>query len=404
MTTPIPSPPSVLPARPMTRSRAAGIAAAVAVILLATLPPTGDVAPVIGLFGPSAVADIVRNVLLFLPLGAALSGLGWYDRRVVLAAAALSAAVEVAQLVIPGRDPSPIDLMSNAVGAAVGVLIARSWPAWRAADGRWAPGLAAAAVAAAALAYAGPPALFVPWPSDAAFFSQWTPNLAHLGVYRGRVLAATLADRPLPPGLVWHSPTVGRLLRAQVPLRLTVVAAPPPDQLADIFSIYDHFQHEVLLVGAVGSDLIIRQRTFAAELGLDGPERRLAGALAPYARGDTFDLAITRGERGACVAVDSAVRCGVGYTAGDGWTLVWYPRSIPGWAQRLLGLLWMAAFAFPCAYYVSRVWLGPAVGVLVAAAVLVPLWTGQPPTRTEEWAAVAIGVVAARVVRRRGAG
>ncbi len=67
--------------------------------------------------------DIVANVLLFLPLGAALAPGGLL--RVAAAAAALSGAIEVAQLWLP-RHPSPFDLLLNVAGALAGAVASRS--------------------------------------------------------------------------------------------------------------------------------------------------------------------------------------------------------------------------------------------------------------------------------------
>ena len=72
---------------------------------------------------PDAV-NIVGNVLLFAPLGAGLQLLGWGGRRTVAAGFALSAAVELAQLAIPGRTTSTADVLCNTAGAALGWWIA----------------------------------------------------------------------------------------------------------------------------------------------------------------------------------------------------------------------------------------------------------------------------------------
>ena len=77
------------------------------------------------------VADVSLNVLAYLPLGLLLA-LALMPRMprwlaAVVAAAAgvvLSFSIEAAQIYLPGRVPSNVDLLCNAIGAAVGAAIA----------------------------------------------------------------------------------------------------------------------------------------------------------------------------------------------------------------------------------------------------------------------------------------
>lgn len=70
-------------------------------------------------------ADVVANVLLFLPLGFLLrlatrpTGRGG-QARIVVAACLTSAALEALQLFLPGRFASPVDVLSNTLGAWLG--------------------------------------------------------------------------------------------------------------------------------------------------------------------------------------------------------------------------------------------------------------------------------------------
>ncbi|MGN8554155.1 UNVERIFIED_CONTAM: VanZ family protein [Microbacterium sp. SLM126] len=109
-----------------------------AIVTLLTLAPPSIAAPLRGLFVRSLVEvghpllialpfgdiDDALNLLLFVPLGATLALL--LPRRLwvvaILAAFALSVAVEFAQRSIPGRVPDGDDVLWNTVGATVGVL------------------------------------------------------------------------------------------------------------------------------------------------------------------------------------------------------------------------------------------------------------------------------------------
>ena len=73
-----------------------------------------------------AVPDFLENILLFLPLGAVLAVRRyrlWYS---VLFGGLLSLAIEIAQFVVPGRDPSLHDIICNTLGTFIGFRIAHS--------------------------------------------------------------------------------------------------------------------------------------------------------------------------------------------------------------------------------------------------------------------------------------
>lgn len=76
--------------------------------------------------------DAPGNFLLFLPFGLALTGMlrtrGWRTVRLLLATAGAGAAfslgIESAQLFLPSRDPSVIDVLTNTLGALLGGVLA----------------------------------------------------------------------------------------------------------------------------------------------------------------------------------------------------------------------------------------------------------------------------------------
>ena len=114
-------------------------AAAAVVITVLTLAPRALVAPARGAFMqfmyaatepllvwiPYGDAERALNTILFVPLGATIALL--LGRRAwpvaILAGFALSAAVEYAQVSIPGRVPDPADVLWNTVGGAIGVIV-----------------------------------------------------------------------------------------------------------------------------------------------------------------------------------------------------------------------------------------------------------------------------------------
>ena len=74
--------------------------------------------------GFSTVGDVVKNLLLFVPLGYAFAGPD--SRRVFYVVSlgfALSYGIEIVQGFMPGRFPSLFDVFANTTGAAVGAII-----------------------------------------------------------------------------------------------------------------------------------------------------------------------------------------------------------------------------------------------------------------------------------------
>ena len=116
----------------LTREAVAVLGAAIAAILLATLPPdfsreaqnwTNCV-----LCGERGTADAIVNLILFAPFGAGLRLARLPPLRAILVGALLSALVELAQTVIPGRDPSLGDVLFNTLGTGFGFGLAACAP------------------------------------------------------------------------------------------------------------------------------------------------------------------------------------------------------------------------------------------------------------------------------------
>jgi VanZ family protein len=85
---------------------------------LAWIPPEG-----------ALVADLLLNVVLFLPLGFLLHRLSAGRvgvRRIAMVAAAFSLGIEVAQIFLPNRYPTASDVVANCLGGGLGALASRS--------------------------------------------------------------------------------------------------------------------------------------------------------------------------------------------------------------------------------------------------------------------------------------
>lgn len=78
--------------------------------------------------------DVGFNIVIYAPFGAAAFrsltrrwGAAWALPAAVVAGAALSAAMELLQAYVPGRDCSLVDVMSNTVGTAAGAVAMALW-------------------------------------------------------------------------------------------------------------------------------------------------------------------------------------------------------------------------------------------------------------------------------------
>src|SRR5882672_10220214 len=135
------------------------VAVSALAILVATLHPGGaQIAPGWSFTltsGDAALAELIQNLLLFIPLGIFLTLAGVRPLRAVALGALLSFAVEFAQQWIPGRDPSVGDIVCNSISTALGVTLVRFAPQWLTTAPRRSAWQALATAVAAVLVWIG---------------------------------------------------------------------------------------------------------------------------------------------------------------------------------------------------------------------------------------------------------
>ncbi len=395
---------------PLPPARTRFLAAALLPILLATLwpfpghEPEGFISCIA--CGEHATSDVLLNIILFVPLGAAVALHVRSLSRCALSAALLSATIELAQLYIPGRDSSLGDVLSNTLGGTLGALVTRTAVLWLLPSAVRAARLSRTAALAAAAACWATGILLTPTFPDAPYYGQWTPSLAHLELYRGRVLDATLSGLPVTPGPIPDSRLVrDRLAAAQgFALRVRAVAGPRTPALAALFAIYDDHEREIVLLGPDRDDLVLRFRALATELRFDQPDIRLVSALQHVGAGDTLDITVTRGgarqEGDYGIARNGRSTSGLGCAVGCGWALLMYPEVFPPWLRVLLGAVWVGGLFAPVGF-----WMRTRGDALFAAAALAtglagaPVFTPLVATPALEWVAAALGMLAGAAVR-----
>ncbi|HYK09542.1 MAG TPA: VanZ family protein [Gemmatimonadales bacterium] len=356
--------------------------------------------------GERGVADFILNVMLFVPLGISLRLNAVRPGTAALTGGVLSTAIELTQAMIPGRDTTIGDVISNTLGTMLGYWLTSVALSVAVRRPRAVVSAVWAIVAIVVVALTG--AALRPDYPPTAYYGQWTADLdGGLQWYRGHVLRATLGNLPLPSELLRDQSAIHGLLRdGQTPIHVVLTAGPVTTRIAPVFSIFDDERREILILGARGHDLVVRSRTRGFAWGLDRPYLTERGVLTGLAPGDTLHIAYWRQGGRTCLLINGGRSCDLGYTAGAGWSVLIYPESLPGWLRTLLGALWVGGMLLPAGYSIGTK-TGAALTILIIAIGLggVPPFVGLLRTPTLEWAGALAGLgvgFAARILLSRG--
>lgn len=398
-----PPPPAAAPSR----GRAAlPLLASLAAVLLATLTPTAGEGAAgwdgCVFCGDRGTADALLNVALFVPLGAALARRGAGFGAAVALAAALSASVELAQLLVPGRDPSPPDLLFNALGAAAGYPLGPRMgailrPARRAA---W---MAAGWSLLFAAAVAGTGWLTAPAPPPGPYVGQWTPEIGGFPLLPARVLDARIGGIAIPRGTLGPEAEVRAALRADASLEVRWIAGRRIARPAPLLRIVNRDGDEAAALFIHGEDLLVVRHTRAARLRLDRPALRAPGVVRGTAPGDTVALTLRRAGRTARMGTDLGWRERDGMGPGRGWALLFWMLEMPRGAARALDALWICLWTAPLGLWLRRRPASlAALGIATLALMVLPPLVGLAPAGVLEAGAGLGGVLAGTALRGRG--
>lgn len=400
------------------RTRLIGGLVALGVVLVVTLPSepttaTSDLSPWCLVCGAWGTADLILNLLLFVPLGAFVARPGAGFRSVAAAlvvGAVLSGAVESIQLTVPGRHATVADLVANSAGAAAGGLLtatARSWlhPGSLAA-GRLAAGWG---IFCGAL-FLGTSVLFSPAVDSVPYRTEWAPALDQFATFPGDVLGARSGESALEPGrrTGGEARVLMANLRRNEALTATVRFGAPTPSLAPVIRLVDEERRDLFILGQDGSDLVYRLRRQADDLRLRRPEHRARDILAGTSSGDTLVLRARPAgpsypEGSLCLEADASRRCGLGHRVGRGWALLAYFDLAPAVA-RGLDAAWIGALFFPLGFWLRPGWgwrlgLAAAGGGLLAAPAFGPLLAAGWAEAVGAAAGLAAGVAAGLLLR-----
>ena len=328
--------------------------------------------------GDFAVEDALLNVLLFVPFGLSLRLLGKSYIRIVITGLLMSASIELLQLVIPGRDSSLRDVVTNTIGAGLGALLWSHWRAILLPSVKTAPGLAVGAVLCWLALSLGTVWSFQPSLPERAYFGQWAPADVYPSSFRGSILSATVNSVDIPAGRSLHSASLRQALGADSSSTQVVAEfGAAPEELSSIVSVADDRHREITLIGQKGTALVFRRRMRASELKLRNFGITLTNASIDS--GDVLTIEWSRSPRMQSIRVQGPhgiQRRSVSTTPRLGWTLFVPFSPILGPSSDLIAATWLVLMVLPTGYYAGASYATAprfAIPVLLAGIVL-PLW------------------------------
>jgi hypothetical protein len=372
----------------------------VVVIAVATLTPGGggDSSDMCILCGSRGLSDFLSNVLLFAPLGFALSRRDQSPLRALVIAATFSLGIEVAQLgLIQGRDSNIGDLLANTLGGILGWRFGNSRDWWQ----RNASDLkrCIAVTAATLVMLLTGLALFTPSLPDSTWYMQWTARFRSMAAYDGRLSSVRLGPLALPAAQIIERRDSVQRLMFTAPLEITGTHVLPRG-MAPIASIADDRQRQMMMLGADRADLIYRYRMIADDLRLDHGDVRVHQAFEHVADGAPYRLRWTIDAKRWCLDLQGRSECGRGFSVGDTWTLLmsldWGTNE-----RAVLRTVWLWLMFVPAGLLAGRLRILMAAGALTAGALAAgPLLMGFAPTPPYQIVAAAFGLASGQLFMR----
>lgn len=375
------------------------VAGLVGLTLYPAAKPAGLLPGVVDLGAPQA-ADVLRNIILFLPLGFFLGLRRVSIRHAVLVSAAVSIVIELLQLSVAGRHSSLWDVLANTAGGGLGAMCVGPARKWLRPDLETPRLLVVGAGAACVLGLGLGGLLLTPSVPDMPLFVHWSPVLGHLEPYGGQVLSVRLDGLPLPPGPIRTRESAVAALAGNFELQIEATAGAPPNRQSGLFLITDLGRREILLIGPNEQHLVVRYRDLAAALGLEPRVLRLDAALAEVDAGGPIDLHIERSRKDLCIGFHDRQFCGLVPGPGRGWSFLVPEVGLSRWTREALDLAWIACLFAPLGYAWRR---GPLWGSCLLAGLLVllalPQFLPLPATSVVEVSAALAGSFLGLVLR-----
>lgn len=345
--------------------------------------------------------DVVNNILLFIPFAAGLRLLGMDVKRVIALGAALSLSIELLQLgIVPGRDASLSDLLTNTLGSWLGAVLGTNLTRLLSPT----PILARRLAVGMGVIWLGVQAatalLLQPWTPSHPLRGAWARSVHGHAPFDGRVLSVFLSGWRLPGTPDPVSPELAAKLReGRIDLQVQLLSGQRASLWSPIVELLGP-RGAVLALYALKQDLAFQPPMRSSSLRLGRPALRLPGAL-PSTPG--VELQVAAGERGSTLWAEWTSRgrrhrAMQALSPSFGWSLLTFFRYAYGRGVRPITMIWIAAWLAPIGYWAS---LAPGkrrsrfLGLLLLVAAglaLVPLAGGYHPVHWTEWAAALAGL------------
>ena len=338
--------------------------------------------------------DVVHNIFLFIPLALGLRVLGLRTTTVWVGGTAISLIVESLQLaVIPGRDASLSDLLTNSLGSWIGAATGTALASLLSPTRKQAIRLAAGGAALWLGLLIGTGLLLRPWIPQEPLRGEWERRVHGRPGFDGKVIQAALGGTSVPSG--W-APRNAELTRKRwagdIHLELGLRSGENATRWAPVFELRGT-HGSVLSVEAVGRDLTFQPPVRAYSLRLRRPALGLPHAL-PARPGTMVQLSAGRRHETLWASWTTETARGSSMLAlspSFGWSLL-----IPfgyAYGRELRGVtgVWIAGLLAPIAYWSGRSKPGRArllialLLLLLAGLGIVPLLLGYPPVHWSEW-------------------
>jgi hypothetical protein len=338
------------------------IATVMAVVIASvTLLPSSQrltSAPLCLICGTLGGVDVLLNILLFAPLGLGLAMAGVPPARAIIGMCLYTLSIETAQTLIPGRDASLSDLITNSAGGACGFFLGTRI------NGLVRPTRRAGLYMGAAWLGLWLPFQFLSgWltisaATEVRYHGQIKRTLGSRRAFSGDVLSASVAGISIPDSSLGHAPAVASALNAEdgAQVAVTVVPRGRQSRLRSIARIVDEDLEEIMLVARYESDLIFGVRTHGAALRLRPLYFALRGAFPDAADGDTVHLharyardALTLRMTTGGVARETRIRLAPAHS----WRM-FMPAQLyadGSRSDRVFDAAWVALLLMPAAYW-----------------------------------------------------
>ena len=358
------------PGRRRSREMATALVAWLLVIAALTLSPADGASastarPFCLLCGDKALLDVVANVLLFVPLGLVLRGLGMAIPQVVAACLALSAAIEGLQFgVISGRDASLTDLFSNVLGGAVGAGLMGGLRTALNPSPIQARRMALGASLAWLLQVSCTSAvLHLEAPATVQYYGQWAPTAPRSADFPATVTSARIQDISVPPLPLERTDLMRQELShdsASLQVQVTGLASRPVQAM--IFVLTDGEGGTVASLEQRGCQLALVWRLRAETIGLRSP-----AVVAEHVCG-TGDAQVTlTGDiaRSQLKLSTTGSHATLPLTPNLGWYLL-FPWDLASHLVLVGNMLWILGWFTPIAFWLSRATGGSGAGAAIA--------------------------------------